>query len=139
MLHSLRFRTTSACAMMALAALLSLSLAGPPQRPIPQVRVVYVTDSHCGVEGLDKRNQHAETLQCLAKGAHLQLYDRRRAVLYDIEYVSPELRIELQNDYSGREVTVQGLWDDSDRRVKLQIIWPARDPDSPQVQTPGDG
>ncbi len=95
MLNSLRFRTTSACAM-ALAALLSLSLAGPPPRPVPQVRVVYVTDSHCGAEGLDKRNQHAETLQCLAKGAHLQLYDRKRGVLYDIQFASPELRIELQ-------------------------------------------
>ena len=137
MLHSLRFRS-SACATMALAALLTLSLAGPPRQPIPQVRVVYVTDSYCGVEGLDKRNRHPETLECLAKGAHLQLYDRQRAVLYDIQYDSPELRIELQNDYAGREVAVQGLWDDSDRRVKLQIIWPARDPDSPRVQGPGD-
>ena len=47
---------------------------------------------------------------------------------YDIEYVSPELRIELQNDYAGREIAAQGLWDDSDRRVKLQIIWPSSDP-----------
>ena len=129
MLHSLHFRT-SACAMMVLAALLSLSLAGPPQKPIPQVRVVYVTDSHCGVDGLNKRNRHAETLGCLAKGAHLQLYDRRRDVLYDIQYASPELRIVLQNDYAGREVVAQGLWDDSGRRIKLQIIWPANDPDS---------
>ncbi len=137
MLNSLRFRTTSACAM-ALAALLSLSLAGPPPRPVPQVRVVYVTDSHCGVQGLDKRNQHAETLACLAKGAHLQLYDRRLAVLYDIEYVSPELRIELQNDYAGREVAAQGLWDDSDRRVKLQIIWPSSDPERGRMPPQGD-
>ncbi len=138
MLHSLRFRTTSACAMMALAALLSLSLAGPPQRPIPQVRVVYVTDSHCGVQGLDKRNPHAETLECVAKGAHLQLYDRKRDALYEIQYVSAELRIELQNDYSGREIAAQGLWDDSERRVKLQILWPARDPDIPQIPALGD-
>ncbi len=126
MLNSLRFRTTSACAM-ALAALLSLSLAGP-SRPVPQVRVVYVTDSHCGVAGLDKRNQHAETLQCLAKGAHLQLYDQRRDILYEIQYVSKDLRIELQNDYAGREVAAEGLWDDSKRRVKLQILWPTSDP-----------
>ena len=126
MLHSLRFRTTSACAMMALAALLSLSLAGPPPRAIPQTRVVYVTDSHCGVKGLDKRNPHAETLACMAKGAHLQLYDQRRGALYDIQYVSGELRIELQNDYAGLEVAAQGIWDDSDRRVKLEHIWPRR-------------
>ena len=137
MLHSLRSRT-SACATVALAALLSLSLAGPPQRPVPQVRVVYVTDSHCGVQGLDKRNPHAETLECLAKGAHLQLYDRRRAVLYDIEYVSPELRIELQNDYAGRQIAAQGLWDDSDRRVKLQIIWPSSDPKRRRMPPPRD-
>ncbi len=137
MLYSLRFRT-NACATVALAALLSPSLAGPPQRPIPQVRVVYVTDSHCGVQGLDKRNPHAETLECLAKGAHLQLYDRRLAVLYDIEYVSPELRIELQNDYAGREVAAQGLWDDSDRRVKLQIIWPSSDPKPRRMPPLGD-
>ncbi len=127
MLNSLRFRTTSACAM-ALAALLSLSLAGPPPRPVPQVRVVYVTDSHCGVQGLDKRNQHAETLACLAKGAHLQLYDQRRDILYNIEYLSKHLRIELQNDYAGREVAAEGLWDDSGRRVQLQFLWPTSDP-----------
>lgn len=135
MLHSLHVRT-SACATLALAALLSLSLARPPQKAIPQVRTVYVTDSHCGVEGLNKRNRHAETLGCLAKGAHLQLYDRRRDVLYDIQYASPELRIELQNDYAGREVAAQGLWDDSGRRVKLQIIWPAIDPESPRMPLP---
>ncbi len=126
MLHLFRFRT-SAGAMMALAALLSLSMAGQSARPIPQTRVVYVTDSHCGVEGLDKRNRHAETLACLAKGAHLQLYDQRRDALYEIQYASGELHIELQNDYAGREVAAEGLWDDSDRRVKLQRIWPSRD------------
>ncbi len=136
MLHSVHIRT-SACALT-LAALLSLSLAAPPQRLIPQVRVVYVTDSHCGVEGLDKRNRHAETLECLAKGAHLQLYDRRRDVLYDIQYASPELRIELHNDYSGREVAAQGLWDDSERRVKLQIIWPSSDPKRRRMPPPRD-
>ncbi len=136
MLHSLRSRTTGACAMMALAALLSLSLAGPTPRPIPQVRVVYVTDSHCGVAGMDKRNQHAETLKCLAKGAHLQLYDRRRDILYEIEYVSQDLWIELQNDYAGREVAAEGLWDDSERRVKLQTLWPTSDPANRRV--PGD-
>ena len=133
MLNSLRFRTTSACAM-ALAALLSLSLAGPPPRPIPQTRVVYVTDSHCGVQGLDKRNPHAETLACVAKGAHLQLYDRRRDALYEIQYVSGELQIELQNDYAGREVLVEGLWDESEHRVKLQSIWPLRDPPNRHLQ-----
>ena len=134
MLHSLRSRTTSACAMVALAALLSLSLAGRPPRPIPQIRVVFVTDSHCGVEGLDKRNPHAETLACMAKGAQLQLYDQKRGALYEIQYVSEELRIELQNDYAGLEIAAQGLWDDSDGRVKLQSIWPTRDPASRRVQ-----
>ena len=126
MQHSVHIRT-SACAMT-LAALLSLSLARPPKKPVPQLRVVYVTDSHCGVEGLDKRNPHAETLACMAKGAHLQLYDRRRDALYEIQYASGELHIELQNDYAGREVLAEGLWDDSDRRVKLQRIWPRPDP-----------
>ncbi len=133
MLHSLRFRT-SACATVALAALLSLSLAGHPPRPSPQVRTVYVTDSHCGVRGLDKRNPHVETLACMAEGAHLQLYDQKRDALYEIQYVSEELRIELQNDYAGREITVQGLWDESARRVKLQSIWPRGDPPNRGVQ-----
>ena len=136
MLHSLQFRTTSACAMMALVALLGLSLAGPPPRPVPQTRVVYVTDSLCGVQSLSKRNPHAETLACLAKGGHLQLYDPQRDALYEIQDVSGDLRIELQNDYAGREVIAQGLWDDSEHRVKLQIIWPRLDP--PNRRRPQD-
>ena len=128
MRHLLRSRTIVACAMMALGALLSLSLAGRPPRPVPQVRVVYVTDSHCGVDGLDKKRPHVETLACVAKGAHLQLYDRRRDILYKIQYASEEMRIELQNDYAGLQVAAQGLWDDSEGSVKLQKISPYRDP-----------
>jgi hypothetical protein len=124
--------------MMALTALLSLSLAGRPARPVAQIRAVYVTDSHCGVDGLEKKRPHVETLACVAKGAHLQLYDRRRDILYKIQYASEEMRIELQNDYAGLQVAAQGLWDDSERRVKLQTIWPARDPDSPRMPSPED-
>jgi hypothetical protein len=133
MLRTLRF-LTSACVMMALAAVLSFSLAGRPPRPTPQIRTVFVTDSHCGVEGLDKRNRHGETLACVAKGAHLQLFDRNRNALYEIQYVSEELRIELTNDYAGLDVNAEGLWDDTEYRVKLRKISPFRDPGSRQYR-----
>jgi len=131
--RSLRFRTVL-CISMVLTALLGITVAGQPPRPVPQVRVVYVTDSLCGVEALTKRNPHVETLACMAKGARLQLWDARRGVLYEIQYVSQELRIELQNDYAGLQVSAQGLWDDDEGRVKLRGVSAFRDPASRRVQ-----
>ena len=104
-------------------------MAARPSKPIPQIRVVYVTDSHCGVAGLEKRNRHVETLACIAKGAHLQLYDRYRDVLYEIQYISDDLRVDLQNNYSGKEINAQGLWDESEQLVKLQSITPFSEPE----------
>lgn len=132
MQHPLRIQS-SIFVLMALAALSAPAMAGPPPRPVPQVRVVYVTNSLCGLEALGKANPHVETLACMAQGARLQLYDLERDILYEIQFLSEELRIELQNDYSGLQVGAQGLWDDRQGRVKLQRISPFQSPASREV------
>lgn len=130
MLHSLRLRT-GVCVAVALAALLSLSVARQPARLIPQIRTVSVIDSHCGAER--REHGHVETLACVAKGAHLQFYDRQRDAVYEIRYASGPLRIEVQNDYAGLEIVAEGLWDENEHRVLLQKIWPSHDPATAEV------
>ena len=124
-------------ALLVLVASLAatMTLAGHAPRPVPQVRMVFVTDSLCGLEQTQGGNQRAKTLACVARGGRLQLYDWTRDAVYEIDFASENQRLRVLNDFAGTEAAVEGLWDDGARRVRLRNVQPFQAPENRHLPT----
>ena len=96
--------------------------------PAPQTRRVVITDSHCGVEGALRADHRVCALECASEGERLLIYDPKRRVLFEIDYASEELRVQVLNDFAGLPAVARGHWDDQGRRVALHKIFPAPEP-----------
>ncbi len=88
--------------------------SAPQGTEVKQVSLTgFLTDSHCGADKANAKGKHC-TLECVKKGAKLQLYSSEK--LYNLDKVdSPEAHV-------GVEVKVTGLLDEATNTIKVESI-----------------
>ncbi len=88
--------------------------AVPQGTEVRQVSLTgFLTDSHCGADKANAKGKHC-TLECVKKGAKLQLYSSEKLYTLD-NVVSPE-------NHVGVEVKVTGQLDQATNTIKVDSI-----------------
>jgi hypothetical protein len=92
----------------------SKQASAPQGTEVRQVSMTgFLTDSHCGADKANAKGKHC-TLECIKKGAKLQLYSSDK--LYTLD------KVEAAETHIGVEVKVTGTLDEATNTIKVDSI-----------------
>ncbi len=92
----------------------SKQASAPQGTEVRQVSMTgFLTDSHCGADKANAKGKHC-TLECIKKGAKLQLYSSDK--LYTLD------KVEAAETHIGVEVKVTGMLDEATNTIKVDSV-----------------